>query len=180
MSLPEGAALRLRTDGGIDVIGSDGVSLLGDIEAPWATDATGQPVPTSFELVDGQIVQSVLASEDTQYPVVADPTYNDCGLFTCTKYLTKADTEKLYDKLADHSGQSSSVVSGIFAAACLSLGGISATLCGLAGNLYANGILDNLRAAHNHKQCFTLTYTRYPEVILHAGHSSNSTYCKAK
>lgn len=52
---------------------TDGASLsLGTIEAPWAKDATGRAVRTSYSLEGDTIVQHI-HGKDIKYPVVADP-----------------------------------------------------------------------------------------------------------
>lgn len=57
---------------------TDGV-YVGELEAPWAVDAVGVPVPTRYEWRDGTLVQIVdHHSGNFNYPIVADPewTYN--------------------------------------------------------------------------------------------------------
>jgi len=50
-------------------------AIVGEVEPAWALDATGAPVETWYEVTDdGSLVQVVHPDEDTQYPVVADPT----------------------------------------------------------------------------------------------------------
>lgn len=45
------------------------------VDAAWATDATGAPVPTHYEVRGDRLVQIVTPTADTIYPVVADPTW---------------------------------------------------------------------------------------------------------
>ncbi|OEJ22459.1 hypothetical protein BGK67_33535 [Streptomyces subrutilus] len=53
---------------------SDGFGeTIGALEAPWAKDAAGRPVPTSYRLEGNTLVQTVQTSSDTTFPVVADP-----------------------------------------------------------------------------------------------------------
>ncbi|MDK1472739.1 hypothetical protein QNO07_04735 [Streptomyces sp. 549] len=52
----------------------DGVGeVVGALEAPWAKDANGRPVPTSYRLEGNTVIQTVETSRDTAFPVVADP-----------------------------------------------------------------------------------------------------------
>ena len=44
-----------------------------EIQAPWARDAEGNPVPTHFEISGNDLIQKVDFDEDTVFPVVADP-----------------------------------------------------------------------------------------------------------
>jgi hypothetical protein len=64
---PEGDGYRIVTDAG-------GTSLvLGQIQAPWAVDADGNRVATSYKYSDGVLTQTI-HDEDATYPIVADPT----------------------------------------------------------------------------------------------------------
>ncbi|MBK6041193.1 hypothetical protein [Streptomyces sp. MBT55] len=47
--------------------------VVGTIDAPWATDAAGRPVPTDYRLEGATLVQTVTPSSETAFPVVADP-----------------------------------------------------------------------------------------------------------
>ncbi|MEU4917951.1 hypothetical protein AB0G29_01075 [Streptomyces parvus] len=47
--------------------------VVGTIDAPWATDAAGRPVPTDYRLEGVMLVQTVTPSSATTFPVVADP-----------------------------------------------------------------------------------------------------------
>ncbi|WP_431219353.1 hypothetical protein [Leifsonia xyli] len=68
-----GTRLRVNDDGSATLSDQAGVPLVG-VAAPWAKDANGANVSTHFE-VDGQtLVQVVDFSEETAFPVVADPT----------------------------------------------------------------------------------------------------------
>jgi hypothetical protein len=54
----------------------EGETLLGGIAPAWAKDATGNPVPTRFE-VNGDSVTQVIEHDATfEYPIVADPWLN--------------------------------------------------------------------------------------------------------
>jgi hypothetical protein len=53
--------------------GSKGATVLGSIDAPWAKDANGKAVPTSYRIEGGSLVQKVTTTTGTAFPVVADP-----------------------------------------------------------------------------------------------------------
>ncbi|MFD9791393.1 hypothetical protein ACFWXK_10625 [Streptomyces sp. NPDC059070] len=77
LEVPLGTQLVKNDDGGYDITAphdedSSAVSL-GAIDAPWAKDANGQAVPTSYRLEGTTLVQLIEITEDTVYPVVADP-----------------------------------------------------------------------------------------------------------
>lgn len=67
-------ALVLTEDGGAVGLDAAGDPVI-EVEEPWALDSAGRPVPTSYEVEDGKLIQHVdtsgLTSRD--YPVVADP-----------------------------------------------------------------------------------------------------------
>ena len=72
LSLPAGSNAEVEADGSIAVRSSDG-SLIGGFRAPWAYDAEGVPVPTSFSLDGEALVQEVSFDDSTAFPVTADP-----------------------------------------------------------------------------------------------------------
>ncbi|MFC8599905.1 hypothetical protein [Isoptericola sp. NPDC057191] len=52
----------------------DGVVIvIGAVDKPWAADANGAAVPTTYTVEAGNLVQTVAPSGSTAYPVVADP-----------------------------------------------------------------------------------------------------------
>ena len=78
LGLPADASLRPGDDGGYDIVHTpaDGGALtLGHIDAPWAKDANGDPVPTHYTLEGTTLVQTVQTSATTAFPVVADPLF---------------------------------------------------------------------------------------------------------
>lgn len=72
LTLPDGVEL-VPSGGGYEFsVVEDGVRLdIGSIEAPWAVDANGQQIATSYELVGEELVQHIHG--EAAYPVVADP-----------------------------------------------------------------------------------------------------------
>ncbi|KQZ22328.1 hypothetical protein [Microbacterium sp. Root553] len=73
VDLPKGATLT-PNGGGFDVVvdaGGTRISL-GQIEAPWAVDANGTKLSTSYTLAGDTLTQSV-NTEGAAYPIVADP-----------------------------------------------------------------------------------------------------------
>lgn len=73
LSLPEGISLTAAPDGGAFMLDEAG-EVHGRIKAPWAHDAAGETVPTSFS-VEGSstLIQNVDLSANPQFPVTADP-----------------------------------------------------------------------------------------------------------
>lgn len=73
--VPAGEVLGAEYETGEVLLVAEDGALLGTFDAPWATDATGAPVDTWYELTDGQLSQVVAVDADTVYPVVADPNW---------------------------------------------------------------------------------------------------------
>lgn len=72
LEIPAGATAKILQDGSVEFSSQDG-SVLGSIQVPWAHDANGASVPTSFSLEGTTLVQRVAHTEATAFPVVADP-----------------------------------------------------------------------------------------------------------
>lgn len=72
LEMPQGATARVLQDGSVDITGSDGASL-GSVRTPWAYDANGATVSTSFAIDGNTLVQTIQHTPDTAFPVVADP-----------------------------------------------------------------------------------------------------------
>jgi hypothetical protein len=73
LDLPAGALLK-ATDGGGFSLMHDGEEI-GAIDIPWARDAAGNSLPTSYSLEGDTLVQHTDAS-GAQFPVVADPRFS--------------------------------------------------------------------------------------------------------
>ncbi|MGW8378999.1 hypothetical protein [Streptomyces sp. ODS28] len=112
LNLPAGTEAVANEDGGYDLVrkadgdktgdGKTGHGKAGDdqpavtvgtIEAPWAKDANGKKVHTSYRLEGDTLVQQVDTTKDTAFPVVADPQFK-WGIITGTLYFNKSETNK--------------------------------------------------------------------------------------
>lgn len=80
--LKPGTELIEGTDGAILI--AQGDLIVGEIAAPWAVDANGRQVPTSYEIVGSSITQKVNHT-GAAYPVVADPSVS-FGVFVYVKF----------------------------------------------------------------------------------------------
>lgn len=78
--------------GGVLVINNATGKFDGRISAPWAYDATGKALPTSFTISGDTITQHVDAT-GAVFPVVADPHYT-WGWISGTVYFNKTETAK--------------------------------------------------------------------------------------
>ncbi|MFF3646953.1 DNRLRE domain-containing protein [Streptomyces sp. NPDC002564] len=75
MRLPAGASLSTLDNNRILISSGTGDDTVthGIIDAPWATDANGTAVPTSYRIEGTKLVQKVDFDSGTAFPVVADP-----------------------------------------------------------------------------------------------------------
>lgn len=74
LDVPDSVSVEPNATGGFDLIEkADGVAVsYAQVQAPWAVDADGTALATSYDYVGGVITQKVQVSGAT-YPVVADP-----------------------------------------------------------------------------------------------------------
>ena len=91
--LPDGAILQQTGDGGAVIVNNLTRRVYAAIAAPWATDARGAAVPTSYEVRGNQLVQKVKHA-GAAYPVVADP-WIQWGRWGFTVYFSRWDTNVL-------------------------------------------------------------------------------------
>lgn len=73
LTLPSGASPKLQSDGSVQVVNKGG-KVLGAFGAPWAVDASGRSVPTTFAVEGNTLVQRV-PHRGYSYPVIADPVW---------------------------------------------------------------------------------------------------------
>ncbi|MFD9885169.1 hypothetical protein ACFWZT_27315 [Streptomyces alboflavus] len=109
LDLPQGTDITPDGRGGFELHreSADGVHVpVGAIDAPWAKDANGDAVPTSYKLDGKDLVQTIETNDKTAFPVVADPKLT-WGIVTGTAYFNKSETRKIADN-----GALSGVVSG--------------------------------------------------------------------
>lgn len=85
-----GSVLTATDDGGADVVDAHGLAIA-HVEAPWAHDAAGTAIPTSYEVSGSTLTQVVGTIPDEQYPAIADPKVTT-GWVTGTVYFDRADT----------------------------------------------------------------------------------------
>lgn len=72
LDMPEGATAAVEHDGSVAIRDRQGI-LLSGYDVPWAIDADGNAVPTSFRIDGDVLVQSVDLSATSAFPVIADP-----------------------------------------------------------------------------------------------------------
>lgn len=85
----EPANLETAEDGTV-LVKDAGGAVLNALQAPWAIDASGRALPTSYT-VDGAVVIQHVEHKGADYPVVADPRLA-CDVLWCTLELTRTET----------------------------------------------------------------------------------------
>lgn len=134
----EGLSPKLNADGTVDLIQeSEGIAItVGHIEEPWARDARGRSVATSYRVEGDSVIQTVARA--SAYPVVADPSVQTSCVWygMCYVKLDRATTKKVANGTA-----LASIAAGILA---LIPNPVSAAIAGvislrLAADSYAAG-----------------------------------------
>lgn len=70
---PEGMVLEVQDDGSVLGLVNGELSLI--VPAPWAFDANGVEVPTSYSVREGALIQHVGFTSENVFPVLADPVW---------------------------------------------------------------------------------------------------------
>jgi len=151
LSLPEGGQAALFDDGTVIISDASGVAVSG-FRSPWAIDANGAPVPTSFRLEGTELVQVIDFRADTAFPVTADP---DLGTEWWGYYvqLTRAETRRVATIIANNQG--ATVAAGVV---CSALPGPAAFGCGAAIALAYFKIIDPVNRANSAGKCVAFNY----------------------
>ncbi len=102
---------------------------VGSIDAPWALDASNQPVPVSYTISpDGiELGMRVSKMDEHAYPIVADPSYHTTWYGLHTIKLNPSETQDLLSLLKD--GRNAAAVGTAICATA------TAGLCAVVGSL---------------------------------------------
>lgn len=180
VTLPEGTTLQASSDGGAQVVTSDGLAVATFAPA-WAKDANGDAVPTHYVISGSTLTQVVEHSGGTAYPVVADPTVTrNCGWVTCTWYISVLKTRSISIEL-NRTG--STIAGGLTALApCRVIASptgpgavVAGAFCGVAAAIGGPLIQKTFNDARLSNDCATLAVgRRYP--LGHVDYSNR--YCR--
>ena len=112
-------------DGKVQVKNADG-AVVNYLTAPWAHDANGKEVPTSYSVQPGSnIVTQHVDTTGAAFPVTADPS-TGCGIGWCSVYFNRAETKAI--------AAGGAAATGALTAGCTLLGSpIAGGACALAG-----------------------------------------------
>ncbi|RMB78115.1 hypothetical protein AYK61_18375 [Rhodococcus sp. SBT000017] len=75
LHVPDGGHATENPDGSVSVFDAAGREVT-HYDAPWAYDATGEPVPTEYEIEGDELVQHVYPRPDSIFPILADPSWS--------------------------------------------------------------------------------------------------------
>lgn len=113
-------------DGSVALFDGDGTSL-GGFHTPWAYDANGEAVPTSFRIEGDTLIQTVDLSSTTAYPIIADPDRGTEWWGVWTRY-TKSETKSLATAVKS---SNATMVKDMMTAACAFAPGWTGGACAL-------------------------------------------------
>lgn len=170
LSIPDGGAIQSTDAGGYVITDSTGIAVA-TISAPWATDANGTSLPTSYTLNGKTLVQHV-DTTNAVFPVTSDPhvtlschfPWTDCH-FDISRDLTKS----LWAKLGRFDHASSAALAGAFALACTPAAGFGAAVCAVIGGVWGGYAMDQLQYAAAHHECLSPHYISPAGLVIPNG-----------
>ncbi|MFK0071678.1 hypothetical protein [Arthrobacter woluwensis] len=142
--------LSLNKNGSVTVKNVAGEQV-NNILPPWAKDATGKQLPTSYA-VQGNVITQKVNHQGAQYPVVADPSYG-CGIGWCSMYFNRQET----NNIANTPGTAQALIS----ASCVGAPAPLPVVCGIAGAM----IIDTAVNASRQNKCVGLVAYGVPPAV---------------
>jgi hypothetical protein len=144
IGLVDGGDLALTDLGGVAILDAQ-QELAYYVEAPWARDANGQDVPTSYSVADGTLTQHVdLSDPSIAFPVVADPQLVSWPAGTGIRF-SQAETKTIGDN---------SDLAGAAAAFCGLIGSApGAVACGIGASVVIRTKLGPIQEAAAQNRC---------------------------
>ncbi|GEL46816.1 hypothetical protein CHO01_19320 [Cellulomonas hominis] len=92
----DGIAPKLRDDGSALLVSDDDGEVVmsrGEVAPPWAVDAAGRDVDTSYTVEGSKLIQMVRPGPGATYPIVADPTVTvGTGIYV---YFSQQETKSI-------------------------------------------------------------------------------------
>ncbi|KAM3096359.1 hypothetical protein ACKFKG_11230 [Phormidesmis sp. 146-35] len=99
-----------------------------------------------------------------------------CGIATCSTYLKRGTTRRLWSKLSKYKGASAGAIGGAAGIACAPIGGVGAAVCGAAGAVYGGLLMDKLEDAATSNKC--LRFRHLVGGAVQGIYVDQSGYCK--
>ncbi len=158
-----GQRLEPNGSGGLAIL--EGDAMVGAIDAPWARDAAGKELRTSYRIDGSAIVQDVDV-KGAAFPIIADPTVKAGFHIVPVAYVQYTWSETWYVK--NHLPQ------GAIATALLcSRTGPAAPYCAYYGALFVNDVRSTTDAAIARKKCLKM---RLPSTLGAIGIPAYDSY----
>lgn len=168
ISLPPGYGIALQDDGSVEIYDISGTTQI-TVPAPWARDARGIDLATSYRLEGATLIQTVDHIGAT-YPVVADPAFEtNCGIVSCKLYFDRAQTRNARDFWW---------LTGAGASACFFLSGPAAPVCAVAIAAQAGAINAYAGRYYEEGNCVKLKVFVTGGPIIPERHKRGERNCK--
>jgi hypothetical protein len=169
LTIPTGASLVSNADGSYTIEGQStvgGVSqniYFATIAAPWAKDANGNPVATSYSLLGNTLTQTVDFTSATAFPVVADPTigYSNEDAWGTYTWVWTRDGTAAFQANIDNAGGGILTVTAICAYFAKFVPEVSPEVifgCSLIGIVIGSSLANTVSDASAANHCFELQY----------------------
>lgn len=156
LEMPKGGEAVLLEDGSVAIFAANG-DPLGGFHTPWAYDANGIRVPTSFRIEGDTLVQTVELTSATAFPVIADPDRGTAWWGVWTRY-TKAETRSLAGAIRR---SNAAMVKDYMTAACAFAPGWTGAACGMFVQAKWYTVMQPALDAAARGKCFALNIPRF-------------------
>lgn len=168
LGLPAGTRLLPAGDGGYVLVDGAGAAV-GRIDAPWAVDAAGKSLATSFAL-DGDVLVQSTDLTGAAFPVVADPKVS-FGLGIYVRYQ-RSEVKDFKDK-GKFVG-----AAALMGAACGKIPvGWLAVACGASLAVVSSSVLGTFENASKKDRCVELKFN-YQGIITEWKTKAKGSWCK--
>jgi hypothetical protein len=158
LNLPRGARLQREADGGVTILAPDGVRPMGRLAAPWARDAHGLALATSYRVEGSAVIQTV-DTRGAVFPVIADPDIS-FGWFIYIRY-SKSEVQRVPDALLNAGSAQ------FFEWLCSEIPNrVLAGACALVSTSYVGAVYDTFGAAKRAHQCVELKWNYTPAAVV--------------
>lgn len=170
LDIPAGGEAVLLDDGSVALFSESG-DPLGGFHVPWAYDANGKEVPTSFRIEGDTLIQSVDLSKATAFPVIADPDRGTEWWGVWTRF-TRAETKNIARDLQRNNAV---MIKDLMTAACGFAPGWTAAACGVVVQAKWYLTFQPAIDAASQNKCFALNIPRFAPGISINGTVVNCT-----
>jgi hypothetical protein len=156
--LAAGARLASTSAGGVVI--EQGDEVIGYVEAPWAVDAAGKNVPTSYA-VDGNTLVQTVSHQGAAYPVVADPSVS-AGRYWYVRY-NRSEVRRANATLAA-SGNAAAIT--LMCSLLTAVNVVVGAVCGAGLSAVSTSVTGQIRDAQREGKCILHRYNLTPVVLV--------------